>query len=92
MEGGDQSGAAANSLTADNISIATSIESTSGASAISITTDAQELARKFKHHTPDNDRPMYRKDILYSGSVQQLPQYNRNISESKLPLSHSNSL
>lgn len=84
-DGGDSpAAAAADALMGDNISIATSIDTTSGASMYSVSADPHDLARKYKHHIPDNDRPMYRKDILYSGSVQQLPQYNRNISKSDI--------
>lgn len=39
----------------------------------------QYLVKKFLHATPDVDRPMYRKDIYYMGSVQQLPQYHNDI-------------
>ncbi|KAF6032573.1 hypothetical protein EB796_009174 [Bugula neritina] len=39
----------------------------------------ERLLRKFLHATPDVDRPMYRKDIYYTGSVQILPEFHDDI-------------
>ncbi|XP_067928353.1 monocarboxylate transporter 5-like [Watersipora subatra] len=39
------------------------------------------LLRKFLSATPNVDRPMYRKDIYYTGSVQMLPQYHNDVDE-----------
>lgn len=39
------------------------------------------LLKKFLHATPDVDRPMYRKDIYYTGSVAVLPQYHDDVGE-----------
>jgi len=72
--------------TADNISIAASVGGvsvggTSTASTNVNSENAEELLRLYRNHTPDNDRPMYRQDILYSGSVHHLPQYTSNIGQ-----------
>ena len=69
-------GPSPSSAAADNISLAASIGATS---ATSSTVDHHELINRYKNHTPEHDRPMYRKDILYTGSIQNLPQYNNNI-------------
>ena len=62
----------------DNISLATSV----GTSSECNVEPSENIIKLYKNHTPNNDRPMYRKDILYAGSVPKLPQYNNNIGES----------
>lgn len=66
---------------ADNISLSPSLADTASVSAASAVSHEQqsELVKKYINHVPPGDRPMYRKDILYSGSVQHLPQYTKNI-------------
>lgn len=67
---------AAGPSSADTVSLAASMDATSLASS---TTEHHELINRYKNHTPEHDRPMYRKDILYTGSIHNLPQYNNNI-------------
>lgn len=64
---------------ADNISLTTSVGGASAVSACSASENTDGILKLYKHHVPDTDRPMYRKDILYSGSVKNLPQYNTNM-------------
>lgn len=42
-------------------------------------TSTEYLLRKFLNATPNADRPMYRKDIYYTGSVQLPPEYHNDI-------------
>lgn len=63
---------------ADNISVGT------GSIASSAPDPTEDILRLYKNHTADNDRPMYRKDILYSGSVRNLPQYNNHVGKHSL--------
>lgn len=63
----------------DNVSLANSTGASSTNSVGTTVEPSDNIVKMYKNHTPDNDRPMYRKDILYSGSVRNLPQYNNNI-------------
>lgn len=59
----------------DSVSIVTA----ASADAPSTYSESADLIKLFKNVTPDCDRPMYRKDILFAGSVQALPEYNENM-------------